>query len=873
MKRWQKVVAIAAVVVIAAVFVLSLVLDGILTSKAHEEAQKLSTQWGRPFTIGSVSTKILTGLGVRVSDVRIGAAQGEDSPLVDLKSADVKMALIRAALSRGKDVDIRSAVIDGLTVNIERFKDGTTNLQHFQDELSSESDSAKKPPEEPAKQTDLSFLRVDHAALREGKISFLDKTGGGSKELAIQHLDLTVDDLRAGKPLEIVLKAAVLTEKQNLDLHVKAAPLPVTLTPTPTSLVLKIDPPIDLGPLGPFAGKEVGLRGGTFDADFDAELGAAVPGGKGPTTVKGALKLAALDFKDAAKKLDVTLDTDLKGDAARGDVQIDRLELDIGPAGISGKGRASGLASQEPRIEGLEIVSHDLDPEKLAVYYPPLRKMLAPNTVSGPIGLSLAATGSQASQALELKIDLTPVHLVVPGQLAKAAGAAMTLTAHAKGAAASGGPIKFDAKLDLLGVDLRPGQSVDKAPGQRLDVSLEGTRSANTSSTDPEQRIELADLKMHILDDEAEGHGFVEMKGAGAKKTTKFDLQLASSGLNLDKMLIPSTTRKESKPLDPKTFAGLSGHAAVKIDKLTMKKQTVTDIVADVTMQEDDIQVKTAQLKAFGGTVSAGGTELRLAHPKEPFHLVTKLDHVGLENLVALGSDHKLLAGKFDGNIDLKGGGQEVKELAQTLAGVLDGHIMDGTFMGKDLIGSVSGPLSSALPAGLAGKVTHGGTTSLGKDLPFGVTIANGVARLKNPIKVALPEADLSFGGGVRVDGNLDLGGTVSLSPQTIAAITSGKVKPAGAIPVNLKLTGPAWSPSVTDLDLKPAVAQIVKEGGAALFGKALGVDPGQVQKVAQQRAGAEADKAKQAAAAEEQKQQQKIQDEAKNKLKGLFGK
>src|SRR5207249_1700893 len=142
------------------------------------------------------------------------------------------------------------------------------------------------------KQSDLSFLRVDHAALLEGKIAFIDQATRGAKELAIQHLDLTVNDLRSGKPLDILLKAAVLADKQNLELRVKTAPLPTTLTPTPVSLSLRVNPPIDIGPLGPFAGKDVGLQSGTLDADFDAQFGGAVPGGSGPTSVKGAIKLA-----------------------------------------------------------------------------------------------------------------------------------------------------------------------------------------------------------------------------------------------------------------------------------------------------------------------------------------------------------------------------------------------------------------------------------------------------------------------------------------------------------------------------------------------------------------------------------------------------
>jgi AsmA protein len=231
-----------------------------------------------------------------------------------------------------------------------------------------------------------------------------------------------------------------------------------------------------------------------------------------------------------------------------------------------------------------------------------------------------------------------------------------------------------------------------------------------------------------------------------------------------------------------------------------------------------------------------------------------------------MGTEKKILTGKFNGGVDLKGGGQEMKDLAQTLAGNLDGHLLEGAFYGKDMIAAVTGPLVKSLPASLAGKVTQGGTTDLGKDLPVGVTIGNGVAKLKRPISVKRPEAEMSFDGGIRVDGNLDLAGTVSLSPQTIAALTGGKVKTKDPVPVKLRVVGPAWNPSVQDLDLKPAVEMILKQAGSALLGKALGVDnveqkQAEVQKQAEQKAQEEI-----------QKQKSKAEEEAKNRLKGLFG-
>src|SRR3989475_7640774 len=235
---------------------------------------------------------------------------------------------------------VASFVLDGII---------TSKAKQQAEQLSQEKLAQQKPKEEPKpkeeEQKDLSFLRVDHAALIDGKVAFLDKATRGAKELAIQHLDLTMNDLRSGKPLEILLKAAVLADKQNLELRVKTAPLPPTLTPIPVSLTLRTDPPIDIGPLGPFAGKQVGLESGTLDADFDAQLGAAVSGGSGPTSVKGAIKLAGLRFAGAegGKKLDVTLDTDLKGEAHAGVVPIDRLRLGTGPARLHANVAPQGL--------------------------------------------------------------------------------------------------------------------------------------------------------------------------------------------------------------------------------------------------------------------------------------------------------------------------------------------------------------------------------------------------------------------------------------------------------------------------------------------------------------------------------------------------
>ena len=207
MKRSRIVLLSILGVIVVAVVVGVLVLDSVLTSKAHEEADKLSQQLGRKVEIGSVATKIVTGLGVRVSDVSVGPGPGEDLPLVQVPRIEVKAALVQALRTRGKEVTIRSAEIEGLKLNVIRFKDGTTNLERLQKAM---AEKEPKKPEEPKdeKPSDLSWLRVDHAALKDARIALVDKTGAAARELAIQNLDVIVNDLRAGKALDVNVSAA-----------------------------------------------------------------------------------------------------------------------------------------------------------------------------------------------------------------------------------------------------------------------------------------------------------------------------------------------------------------------------------------------------------------------------------------------------------------------------------------------------------------------------------------------------------------------------------------------------------------------------------------------------------------------------------------
>lgn len=857
-KRWPIVLGAVAAGLAALLAVGLLVLDSVLTSKARVQAAALSTRLGRPVEVDGVAVKLLGGLGVRVSGVRVGAGPDEGLALLEVGRLEVRAALLPALFSAGKNVEVRSAEVEGLRVNVVRLADGTTNVERLQRKLAetAAAEAPKAPAEAEAGPRDLSFVRVDRAALQGARIAFVDRSGSGAKEISIQDLDVTVTDLRAGRPLDVLIRAAVLAASRNLELRLHAAPLPATLVPSFETVTLRVEP-IDLAPLAPFVPASVGLRGGRLEASLDAALGAAVAGGSGPTRVKGGFKATGLAFagQEGGQALDAALDADIEGDAVKGDVRIGRLRLDVGPAGIVGQGRATGLAGDSPRIEGLSIVSHGLDPERLAAYYPPLRKSLG-GRASGPIGVAVRGSGTGAQQALDLEVDLTPVRLDLPGTLAKAAGARMTLTARALGAAASA--LRFDARADLSGIDLRPGGQIAKAPGERLALMLAGSRRASPK----EETLEISKVEILLPQDAVSGKATVVRGGAPGSQTLRFDADLASARLDLDRLLLP--TRKEAKeagkgaakakddrPLDPKAFAGLSGQATVRIGQLRVGKVDARDVVARIQVKGDDVVVEKGDASALGGTVSAAGTRMRLAHPNEPFQAKLQAKGVELEQALAPFTSRKVLSGKFDGDVDLSGGGRDTADLVKTLVGLLAGKVQDGAFHGKDLVAGVAGPLARALPFG--GKEMKGGTTSLGKELPFKLEFKEGRAQLSKPIRIARPDAELTLSGGFRLDGTLDMPVTVALSPQTVASLTGGRARPTAPVPVSFRLAGPAWSPTLSEMDLKPAVSAILKEAGSAALGKALGVPGASPEGKAQDV-------------------KKKAGDEVKKRLEGLFG-
>jgi AsmA protein len=229
--------------------------------------------------------------------------------------------------------------------------------------------------------------------------------------------------------------------------------------------------------------------------------------------------------------------------------------------------------------------------------------------------------------------------------------------------------------------------------------------------------------------------------------------------------------------------------------------------------------------------------------------------------VLGLLGDRKLLSGTLDMDLNLNGPGLDKASLLKQLTGILEGEIRGGQFHGKDLVASVAGPLAGKLP--FAKKPAEGTSTSLGKQLPFGFQIRDGVAQLSKPLKFDAGQGQVELTGGIGLDGSLRLPATVALTPEFVAKLTGGKVRPDAPLPLTLRIAGAATSPRLEGLSVDAAAKALASQAATGALGKALGLG-----------GGGNGDEPKDGEKqTEKQEPKKQLEREAAKRLKGLFGK
>lgn len=405
--------------------------DALVNGVKDKELTALSAKLGRNVTLGHLGVRLFPRPGVSLERLSIGPERGNGQdrvPALELAKAHLEIAW-STLTSLGARPRVTIIESDGLTVNVVRYPDGTLNLQHIAEKLSSPRPT--EPPSSSAPPAAARAAIVDQLRFAHGTFRFFDRRGE-APDVAIREVTLTGEHLGAGQRFTMSLSAAVAADAPNFQLDLKAAPAPEgSVVSILEDLTLAVKG-IDLGPFAPYlaatAPALADLESARAEGTLALHAGAFAPGGEGALALKGGLALKSVKMK-GGQPFDVALTTDVSGDNPSrdlGDASLNAKELSLrfgtaaAPMALVAKGSVSHLATA-PRFDGLDVHSEGLDFDKLAALWPSAfaRTGLA---LGGPFAVEAKAHGTAESQTLDASLDFAQATLAVPGQFRKPAG-------------------------------------------------------------------------------------------------------------------------------------------------------------------------------------------------------------------------------------------------------------------------------------------------------------------------------------------------------------------------------------------------------------------------------------------------------------------
>jgi AsmA protein len=850
-KRRRRATLLGALLIVMVVAVAAAMSGGYFierwaNARKDQAVAELQGQLGRPVKAGPIHVSWLGGFGVETGDVEIGAASvAEPGPALHVAKARLQVALWRALFSFGRRVHVKDVTLTGVTATVVRFPDGSINWRQINERLAASGDRPTKPttPTSPATRARIRGITVAHAALADARVRFVDLARKGATA-EVSDLDVTVDGAGFNDPFTAHLSAAVQSREKNLDLEAGFAATPASgdqLTPPPLRRVKVQLRPVDLAPLAPFlpAGPLAELTEGKLAADLAADLGAGVPGGQGPTTLKGEAHLTGARLAQG-ERFDGSLESDLLADLPRGDVIVRKLRVALGAMTLAARGKLLDLHGA-PRFEGFAVTSNGLDFDVLRRYYPGLERA-AGMTLGGPFIVAANADADGGAQRFAARIDLTQASLEAPGKLRKPAGTRLVLESvgHAEGQL-----VKFERVQFVMGDAHVDGQGT-LHPARRGARPFEGTVEAEPFAlrpvlalVHPQSLAGLPDLRVgfkarargtlgHPESMHIEVPAFTAASGgshvSGSFTVDNLDrprvaLDGKATYLDLDDFLpeharnAPARTRARPSagPEGPTLLSRVEGRAKLDVARGHAAGIDYQNLRADLALAGGRLRAHALEVAAFGGRFSGAGSELPLEGEGEPFIARGTIAAMDVSALLArFAPATKVLRGALSADIDLNGRGTTPGDLMRTLTGKLSGGVAGAEFLPGALLDPLVKSLSHAVKVpGLASMLAQADQRvaalrdrGLG-DLAGVVRFADGVLEIAKPLEARAAYGALSLGGKVRLDGRADLVGTVAVSPEVASSLVGGRAAFSEPLPIKLRITGPLRAPRISPTELQ----------------------------------------------------------------------
>ena len=216
MGKLLKIIGVVVLLIVVLVIVAPFIVDPNDYREQIQSAVKDKT--GRDLSInGDMSLSVFPWIGVGIKDVSLGNAKGfKPNQFAEIQEASVKVKLLPLL---SKQVEVSTIVLNGLTLNLAKNKQGQSNW----DDMAQPSDVEKPQDnqESDASSAAIGAIAIGGVRIVDANITWDDASKGETYHLT--DFDLTTDALSLGNPMGVELAFTVDSKKPKATVRMKLA--------------------------------------------------------------------------------------------------------------------------------------------------------------------------------------------------------------------------------------------------------------------------------------------------------------------------------------------------------------------------------------------------------------------------------------------------------------------------------------------------------------------------------------------------------------------------------------------------------------------------------------------------------------------------
>ena len=220
MRKWM-IVGLVILLLCVVAFVAVLNVNSLVKRNKDYLLDQAQQALQRKITVGDMEATIFGGIGVRLSNFALS-----DDPAYSkddfVRAKDLQVNLKFWPLLRG-EVQVKRVILHDPFIRILRNAKGDFNFSTIAKKEKTEG-KEKPAKEEPAPKKPSSGFLVSLADISGGEVRYRDLKEG--TDLAIQQIDLKLEDLDSDQSFSVTLAGALFAAKQNLNVKSRVGPLP-----------------------------------------------------------------------------------------------------------------------------------------------------------------------------------------------------------------------------------------------------------------------------------------------------------------------------------------------------------------------------------------------------------------------------------------------------------------------------------------------------------------------------------------------------------------------------------------------------------------------------------------------------------------------